>query len=220
MRLLLVEDDPLIGAGVQQGLQQEGFSVDWARDGVAADLALVSEVYDLLVLDLGLPKKEGGQLLIELRARNKSIPVLILTARDAIADRVKAFDGGADDFLVKPFDLDELSARVRALLRRRAGRATSSIVHGDLVLNLATREVSMRGRTLFVSVREFAVLEALLDVPGAVLSRTQLEEKLYGWGSEIESNAIQVYIHLLRKKLGRDFVKNIRGIGYMVPKKS
>lgn len=219
MRLLLVEDDPRIGAGVQQGLQQDGFSVDWARDGVAADLALVSEVYDLLVLDLGLPKKEGGQLLIELRARHKSIPVLILTARDAIADRVKAFDGGADDFLVKPFELDELSARVRALLRRRAGRATSSIVHGDLALNLATREVRMRGRMLSVTVREFAVLEALLDVPGAVLSRTQLEEKLYGWGSEIESNTIQIYIHSLRKKLGRDFVKNIRGIGYMAPKK-
>ena len=220
MRLLLVEDDPMIGKSVQQGLRQDGFSVDWVQDGTAADLALANEVYDLMLLDLGLPKKNGSQVLMGLRAQGNPIPVLILTARDAIADRVKALDGGADDFLMKPFDLDELSARVRALLRRRAGRTTPSITHGHLVLNPATHEVSLKGRALVLSAREFAVLMALLDRPGVILSRAQLEEKLYGWDAEVESNAVEVYIHSLRKKLGRDFIKNIRGVGYRVPTKA
>ena len=220
MRLLLVEDDPMIGKSVQQGLRQDGFNVDWVQDGTAADLALANEVYDLMLLDLGLPKKNGSQVLMGLRAQGNPIPVLILTARDAIADRVKALDGGADDFLMKPFDLDELSARVRALLRRRAGRTTPSITHGHLVLNPATHEVSLKGRALVLSAREFAVLMALLDRPGVILSRAQLEEKLYGWDAEVESNAVEVYIHSLRKKLGRDFIKNIRGVGYRVPTKA
>lgn len=218
MRLLLVEDDSMIGSSVRLGLQQDGFTVDWVRDGRAAELAMANDVYDALLLDLGLPKKDGLDVLRTLRRRGNRTPVLILTARDAVADRVTGLDAGADDYLVKPFDLDELAARVRALVRRQSGRAEPVIQVGGLALNPATHEASLHGKPVPLSAREFALLQAFLDRPGAVLSREQLEEKLYGWGREVESNAIEVHIHSLRKKLGPDFIKNIRGVGYMVPR--
>jgi len=218
MRLLLVEDDSMIGASVQKGLRQDGFAVDWVRDGHAAELAIANESYALILLDLGLPGKDGLEVLATLRKRGNATPVLVLTARDAVADRVKGLDSGADDYLVKPFDLDELEARIRALLRRQAGRAEPLIRHGELALNPSTHEAMLRGQELALTAREFALLEALLERPGAILSRAQLEERLYGWGEEIESNAVEVYVHSLRKKLGADFIRNVRGVGYMVVK--
>ena len=216
MRLLLVEDDAMIGESLNEALTGENYAVDWVRDGRSAELALDNGVYDLLLLDLGLPKKQGLQVLSEYRQRGGMLPVLIITARDATADRVSGLDAGADDYLVKPFDLDELFARVRALLRRHAGRAQPLIEHGDVVLDPASREVFLRGGLLSLSAREFALLQALLDPPGRVLSLAQLEEKLYGWDQEIGSNAVEVYIHRLRKKLGTDFIRNVRGAGYKV----
>ncbi len=217
MRLLLVEDDAMIGRGVQQGLRQDGYAVDWVRDGASAELALADGKYELLMLDLGLPRKDGLALLVGLRKRGDRIPVLIVTARDAVADRVRGLDAGADDYLVKPFDLDELSARVRALMRRHAGRAEPVIRHGRLALNPATHEVRLDDAPVALSAREFALLQALLEKPGAPLSRAQIEERVYGWGEEVESNAIEVHIHALRRKLGADTIRNVRGVGYMVP---
>jgi len=218
MRILLVEDDSMIGEGVRKGLRDDGFTVDWVQDGRAAEIAVDNGVYDLMVLDLGLPKKDGLSALRGLRARGHRLPVLIVTARDAVADRVKGLDEGADDYLVKPFDLEELSARIRALLRRQSGRADPVIQVAEVSMNPATREVLVKGEPVHLSAREFALLRAFLDRPGAVLSRAQLEEKLYGWDEEIESNAVEVYIHALRKKLGHEFIKNVRGVGYMVPR--
>lgn len=216
MRLLLVEDDPMIGDSVQKGLRQDGFSVDWVRDGQAADAAWRATAYDLMLLDLGLPRKDGLAVLQGLRKAGKALPVLIMTARDAVRDRVAGLDAGADDYLVKPFDLDELAARVRALLRRQSGRGDPLLRHGGLTLNPATREADLGGKPLALSPREFALLEALLDRPGTVLSRAQLEERIYGWGQEVESNAVEVHIHSLRRKLGADFIVNVRGVGYKV----
>jgi two-component system response regulator QseB len=224
MRVLLVEDDAMIGASVRAGLRQDGFAIDWVTDGQAADSALsmhqAQDAYDLVLLDLGLPKKDGLDVLRRLRGRGSDVPVLIVTARDAVADRVAGLDAGADDYLVKPFDLDELAARVRALHRRRAGRAEAIVrhVHGDdtITLDPARREVRRNDRPVTLSSREFAVLEALLERPGAVLSRTQLEEKVYGWDEEPGSNTIEVYVHGLRKKLGADLIRNVRGVGYTI----
>jgi two-component system, OmpR family, response regulator QseB len=214
MRLLLIEDDEMIAAAMQDGLRQGGYGVDWARDGREAELALAGTPYDLLLLDLGLPRKSGLEVLRAVRAQGNTVPVLIVTARDAISDRVEGLDAGADDYLVKPFDLDELSARVRALLRRRAGRAEPLLRHRSLTLNPATHEVALAGKPLSLSGREFALLQALLERPGALLSRSQLEEKVYGWGEEVESNTIEVYIHSLRRKLGPGFIRTVRGVGY------
>lgn len=218
MRLLLVEDDPMIGASVQNGLKQDGYAVDWVRDGQAAELALASDVHELVLLDLGLPRKAGLDVLVALRRKKADIPVLILTARDSVADRVKGLDAGADDYLVKPFDLDELAARIRAVLRRRAGRVEPVIEHGRLSLSPATHEVFLDGAPVSLSAREFALLQALLEQPGMPLSRARLEERLYGWGEEVESNAVEVYIHSLRRKLGAESIRNVRGVGYMVPR--
>jgi DNA-binding response OmpR family regulator len=216
VRLLLVEDDPMIGESIEDGLRGESYAVDWVRDGQAADLALKTINYDLLLLDLGLPRKQGMDVLRTLRACGADLPVLIITARDGTPARVEGLDGGADDYLVKPFDLDELLARIRALLRRRVARTRSLVVHGALVLDLASHEAQFEGEPVKLSAREFAVLRALLDSPGSVVSKSQLEDKLYGWNAEVESNTVDVYVHRLRKKFGTDFIKNVRGVGYKV----
>ena len=217
MRLLLVEDDPMIGASVQRGLRQDGHAVDWVRDGAAADLAVAAGVHELILLYLGLPGKSGLEWLAQWRARGVTLPVLILTARDAVADRVRGLDAGADDYLVKPFSLEELAARLRALGRRQGGRAAPRLELGPLSLDPATHEVSKDGQPVELSAREFALLHALMENPGVPLSRTQLEERLYGWGAEVASNAVEVHIHALRRKLGAEWIKNVRGVGYRVP---
>ncbi|WP_311222509.1 MULTISPECIES: response regulator transcription factor [unclassified Acidovorax] len=218
MRLLLVEDDTMIGEAVHDLLRAEHYAVDWARDGAMADAALRTQIYDAVLLDLGLPRRDGLDVLRDLRARKDRTPVLIATARDAVAERVQGLDAGADDYLLKPYDMDELLARIRALTRRAAGRAEPAYEHRGVVIHPATREVTVQSQPVVLSAREWAVLEPLLARPGAVLSRQQLEEKLYGWSEEISSNAVEVYIHGLRKKLGADLVLNVRGVGYMVPK--
>ncbi|MCB1894399.1 MAG: response regulator transcription factor [Zoogloeaceae bacterium] len=219
MRLLLVEDDPMVGAAVQRGLRQEGHAVDWVEDGVAAALALQDHPFELVLLDLGLPRRDGLALLAEIRASGNPVPVLILTARDSVADRIAGLDAGADDYLVKPFDLDELAARIRALGRRQRGQAEPVVSHGPLVLDPAAHAVTLDERPLKLSAREFALLQALLEQPGRPLSRSQLEDRLYGWGEEVESNAIEVHIHGLRRKLGAGWILNLRGVGWYVPEK-
>jgi two-component system OmpR family response regulator/two-component system response regulator QseB len=217
VRLLLVEDDPMIGESIVDGLRGENYAVDWVRDGRDAELALGGVAYDLMLLDLGLPGKQGMEVLRSARTRGDDLPVLIITARDGTPARVEGLDAGADDYLVKPFDLDELLARIRALLRRRVNRTRSVVEHGGLTLDLASHEVSFAGEQVKLSAREFSVLRALLDNPGSVVSKSQLEEKLYGWNTEVESNTVDVYVHRLRKKFGADFIKNVRGVGYKIP---
>ncbi len=217
MRVLLAEDDAMIGAAVRDRLRGQGFAVDWVRDGRAADAALAGEVHDLLLLDLGLPGREGLAVLKGLRARGSTLPVVILTARDAIDDRVAGLDAGADDYIVKPFDFKELEARLRAVVRRRAGHASSVIEHGRLSLDVVAHELRRDGVPVPLSPREFALLHALLERPGRVLSRAQLEERLYGWGEEVGSNVVEVHIHSLRRKLGTELIRNVRGVGYRVP---
>ncbi|MBN9461248.1 MAG: response regulator [Burkholderiales bacterium] len=218
MRVLLVEDDRMIGQAVQTALRQDGYAVDWVRDAEAADTALSAGRFDMVLLDLGLPGRDGVWLLRTMRGRHDTTPVLIVTARDEVSDRVAGLDAGADDYLVKPFDLEELGARIRALLRRSAGRGESVFEHRGVRIDPSTREVSRDGEPVTLSPREFAVLEALMLRPGAILSRSQLEDRLYGWGESIESNAVEVYIHGLRRKLGHDFIQNVRGVGYFVPR--
>ena len=218
MKILLVEDDRLLGDGIRAGLMQAGFAVDWAQDGRAAELALSGEAYDAVVLDLGLPRLSGMEVLARARAARNAVPVLILTARDTVPDRIAGLDAGADDYLVKPFDLGELQARLRALLRRAGNQAEPVLSHGGFRLDPAARSVTREGRPVELSAREFAVLHALLLNAGRVLSKAQLEEKLYGWGEEIESNAVEVFVHHLRRKLAPDLIRTVRGVGYMIPK--
>lgn len=218
MRVLLVEDDRMIGEAVLQALRQQSYAADWVRDGELALAALGSESYDLVLLDLGLPRSDGLTVLRSLRAGGSRIPVLVMTARDAVADRVAGLDAGADDYVLKPFDTDELLARVRALIRRSAGRAEPLYSHKGLTLDPATREATLDGLPVTLSSREWAVLEPMLLRPGVVFSRRQLEEKLYGWKQDISSNAVEVYIHGLRRKLGGDVIQTVRGLGYVVPR--
>ena len=217
MRVLLIEDDAMIGDAVAQALRRNAWAVDWVRDGNQADTALRTQDYDAVLLDLGLPGRDGLQVLRGLRGRGGQAPVLIMTARDAVSDRIDGLDAGADDYLLKPFDVNELLARLRALIRRSAGRAESAWTFGQLRVDTVNRQVHLGGEPIVLSGREWAVLEPLLARPGQILSRAQLEEKLYGWGEEISSNAVEVYIHKLRRKLGAEAIRNVRGLGYMVP---
>lgn len=218
MRILLVEDDAMIGKAVLDVLRSDHYAVDWVRDGAAADAALVAERYDLVLLDLGLPKADGLAVLRALRARRDAVPVLVATARDAVGDRVAGLDAGADDYIVKPYDTDELLARVRALLRRSAARGEPLISHKGVALNPATREASLNGEALSLTPREWALLEPMLQRPGVVFSKAQLEQKLYSWKDDVSSNAVEVYVHGLRRKLGADFIHTVRGLGYVVPR--
>jgi two-component system, OmpR family, response regulator QseB len=218
MRILLVEDDELLGEGTRKGLSQDGYTVDWVKDGALADQALKTEKFDLIVLDLGLPKLPGITVLHNLRERGDSTPVLILTARESIEDRVKGLDTGADDYLIKPFDLPELLARLRALQRRFADRAAPLLVHGDISLDPASHTVTYKEEPINLSRREFALLHVLLENAGRVLSREHLTQSLYGWGEEVDSNALEVHVHNLRKRFGQDFIRTVRGIGYTIEK--
>jgi len=218
MRLLLVEDDTMIGEALLQVLRAEPYAVDWVRDGLVADAALRSERYDLVLLDLGLPGRDGLQVLHALRQRRDPVPVLVATARDGVAERIAGLDAGADDYVLKPFDIDELLARIRALLRRSAGRGEPVFEHKGVRLNPATHEATLHGQPVGLSAREWAVLEPLIARPGAVLSRAQLEEKLFSWKDDVSSNAVEVYIHGVRKKLGNELIQTVRGLGYVVPR--
>ncbi|MEW5891657.1 MAG: response regulator transcription factor [Pseudomonadota bacterium] len=218
MRLLVVEDDALLGDAVQSGLRQAGYAADWVRDGVAAEAALAAEAYAALVLDLGLPRRSGLDVLRGLRGRGDRTPVLILTARDAIEDRIAGLDAGADDYLVKPFDMGELAARLRALIRRAGGQPAPVLKAQGVELDPAGHRVSFQGKPVELSAREFALLHALLLNAGRVLSRAQIEAALYAWGEEIESNAVEVYIHHLRRKLDPRLIQTVRGVGYLIAK--
>jgi two-component system, OmpR family, response regulator QseB len=216
MRILLVEDDPLLGDGLRAGLRQQGFQVDWVRDGLAGERELRSGAYTAAVLDLGLPGLDGMEVLRQTRAAGGSLPVLVLTARDAIDDRIRGLDGGADDYVVKPVDLHELGARLRALVRRSHGQVQELLQAQGVALDPAARTVTLDGEPVALSMREFDLLQALMLGAGRVLSREQLEQSLYSWGQEVESNAVEVHIHHLRKKLRPELITTVRGVGYTI----
>lgn len=219
MRILLVEDDPMIGDAIQRALSDASYATDWVKDGVSGLAALDTHHYDLVLLDLGLPGKDGLQVLAAIRERNNPVPLLIITARHSLEDRLQGLDGGADDFLLKPFNMAELLARMRAVLRRKGGNALPLLDNGVVSLDLLSKEATTAEyAAVALSSREFALLQALLIRPGAILSRSELEDRLYGWGNEVESNAIEFLIHALRRKLGSHVIKNVRGMGWMVSK--
>lgn len=216
MRILLVEDDELLGDGVAVGLKQYGYTVDWLKDGLSAEQALRAEMFDMIILDIGLPKKSGFELLESIRHAGNTTPVLILTARETVEDRIRGLDSGADDYLVKPFDLDELCARLRALQRRHNLRAAPTIEYHNISLDPASHAVTLNNEPIALSRREFTLLHKLLENAGRVLSREYLTQTLYGWEDDVDSNALEVHVHNLRKKFGTDFIRTIRGVGYMV----
>ncbi|QDD64781.1 response regulator transcription factor [Herbaspirillum seropedicae] len=219
MRVLLVEDDAMIGDAIQAALKDASYAVDWIKDGQIAITTITSQHYDIALLDLGLPGKDGLDVLRSIRAKDIPIPLLIITARDGLDDRLQGLDGGADDYVLKPFQMAELLARMRAVLRRKGGIASPLLTNGLLSLDPASKEASLRdGGSIQLSNREFALLQALLMRPGAILSRSELEDRIYGWNEEVESNAVEYLIHTLRRKLGSDIIKNVRGVGWMVSK--
>jgi two-component system response regulator QseB len=218
MRVLIVEDDPMIGRALTTGLEESGYAADWVRDGAAAELALSQGSYDLALLDLGLPRKDGLEVLRTLRRAHVQVPVVVISARDSLSDRIAGLDSGADDYLAKPFDLDEVLARMRAVLRRHAGRGSPEVSYGALTLDPVNRVVRFRGGEVGLSMREFALLEALMRHPGELVTREKLLDSVYGWGAELESNAIEVHLHHLRRKLCPELILNVRGVGYrLVP---
>lgn len=218
MRLLLAEDDIMLGEALQEALMKQGFVVDWMKDGHSALQALQSEHFDLAILDLGLPRRDGMTVLADLRKQGSELPVLILTARDALSSRVAGLDAGADDYLLKPFDMAELSARLRALLRRRSGRAQARLVHGEIELDPASQQVTWKGQPVTLARREYMLLKELLEHAGEVLTRDRLESALYGWMDEVESNSLEVHVHHLRKKFHPELIRTLRGVGYTIPK--
>jgi len=219
MRILIVEDDNLLGDGIRAGLSQNGYAADWVEDGEAAETAMMTNEYEMVILDLGLPKLSGLEVLKRMRNKGMDTPVIILTAQDGVEDRIKGLDTGADDYLTKPFDLAELTARIRALLRRRGGRSSPVIQHGNLTVDPASHSVTLNDKIVDISPREFTILQLLLENKNKVMSRSRLEEGLYAWNDEVESNTVEVHIHHLRKKLGSDLIRTIRGVGYIIDKK-
>ena len=217
MKILLVEDDRMIGWSLRRGLIDEGFTVDWLDDGDAAGVICAEQRYDAVILDLGLPGRDGLKVLAELRHQGNSLPIVIVTARETVPDRIKGLNAGADDYICKPFDFDELVARLRAVLRRRAGVVTAVLEYRDLSLNPTTRQVAHQGRQIVLSAKEFSLLEALLQRPGMVLTREQLRDKLYGWDGDVGSNTVEVFIHSLRRKIGYEYIENVRSVGYRMP---
>ena len=219
MRVLLVEDDRMIGDAITLSLRDEAYAVDWVRDGQAAMNAVAVQTYDIILLDLGLPKRDGFSVLKAIRSEGNSVPILVVTARDGIEDRINGLDDGADDYVLKPFEMRELLARIRAVARRKGGAAGPLLSNGVISLNPSTREVTMNGERSILTARAFSLLQALLIRPGAILSRSELEDRIYGWNEKVESNAVEYLIHSLRKKLGNDAIRNVRGVGWMVSRK-